>query len=83
MAYSVVQNCPLIFQDLSRRAGHTCSSGTYHCVEDELSRIVEVCAEEIWMEAGILSLPTTISLSKICSCLVLYSIESFKDMQIV
>lgn len=77
---AVVRNCPLTFQDLSSRAGHTCSGNTYHCVEDEFSRIVEVCAEPIWIEPGILSLPTTISLRKICTCLVLYSVESFKDM---
>lgn len=77
---AVVRNCPLTFQDLSSRAGHTCSGDTYHCVEDEFSRIVEVCAEPIWIEPGILSLPATISLRKICTCLVLYSVESFKDM---
>lgn len=61
---AVVRNCPLTFQDLSSRAGHTCSGDTYHCVEDEFSRIVEVCAEPIWIEPGILSLPATISLRK-------------------
>lgn len=64
MAYTVVHNCPLTFHEWSSRASSTCGSSTYHCVEDEFSRIVEVCAEEIWMEAGILSLPTTTSLRK-------------------
>lgn len=54
MAYSVVQSCPLTFEEWSNRARSTCSSGTYHCVEDENTTIVEVCAEPIWMEAGIL-----------------------------
>lgn len=82
MAYTVVRNCPLTFQDLSSRAGHTCSGDAYHCVEDEYSRIVEVCAVPMWIEPGILSLLPTISLRNICTGLVLYSIESFKDVQI-
>lgn len=53
MAYTVVQNCPLTFQDWSSRARSTCSRNTYHCVEDEYSRIVEVCAVPIWIEQGI------------------------------
>lgn len=54
MAYTVVQSCPLTFLDGLSRASSTCSSGTYHCLEDEYSRIVEVCAVPIWIEQGIL-----------------------------
>lgn len=60
MAYTVVQSCPGTFQDWSDRASSTCTFSrginvrTYHCVEDEYSRIVEVCAVPIWIEAGIL-----------------------------
>lgn len=56
MAYTVVQSCPGTFQDWSDRAISTCSKDirTYHCVEDEYSRIVEVCAVPMWIEAGIL-----------------------------
>lgn len=56
MAYTVVQSCPGTFQDWSDRASSTCSRSipTYHCVEDEYSRIVEVCAVPKWIEAGIL-----------------------------
>lgn len=56
MNFTVVQSCPQTFLDWLSRASSTCSSDTYHCVEDEHSRIVEVCAEPIWMEAGILLL---------------------------
>lgn len=55
MAYTVVQNCPLTFRDWSSRASSTCSNDNYHCVEDEFSRIVEVCAVPIWIEPGIQS----------------------------
>lgn len=58
MAYTVVQSCPGTFQDWSDRASSTCTFSrgirTYHCVEDEYSRIVEVCAVPMWIEAGIL-----------------------------
>lgn len=53
MAYTVVQSCPLTFREWSSRASSTCSSGTYHCVEDEYSRRVEVCVEPKWIEPGI------------------------------
>uniref|UniRef100_A0A8W8MZN4 Uncharacterized protein n=1 Tax=Magallana gigas TaxID=29159 RepID=A0A8W8MZN4_MAGGI len=52
MAYTVVQNCPLTFQEWSSRASSTCRSGTYHCVEDEYSRTVEVCTVALWIEPG-------------------------------
>lgn len=54
MDYTVVQSCPQTFQEWSSQASSTCSSDTYHCVEDEYSRIVEVCDVPIWIEAGIL-----------------------------
>lgn len=54
MAYTVAQSCPLTVQEWSNRASSTCSSGKYHCVEDECSRTVEVCVEPIWIEPGIL-----------------------------
>lgn len=50
----VVQSCPLTFLDWSSRASSACSSGTYHCVEDQYSRTVEVCSMPIWIEQGIL-----------------------------
>lgn len=53
MADSVVENCPRTFQDWSNRASSVCSRDTYHCVEDEKSRIVEVCAVPQWINAGI------------------------------
>uniref|UniRef100_A0A8W8N5Y5 Uncharacterized protein n=1 Tax=Magallana gigas TaxID=29159 RepID=A0A8W8N5Y5_MAGGI len=53
MAFNVVKNCPLTFLDWSSRAVSTCSNEeNYHCVEDEYSRIVEVCTVPIWIEAG-------------------------------
>lgn len=55
MADSVVENCPRTFQDWSSRASSVCSRDTYHCVEDEKSRIVEVCAVPQWIKAGIFS----------------------------
>lgn len=54
MDYAEVQSCPQTFQEWSSRASSTCSSDTYHCVEDEFSRIIEVCAVPLWIEAGIL-----------------------------
>lgn len=55
MAYTEVQSCPQTFLDWSNRASSTCSRNTYHCVEDEESRIVEVCAVPLWIKEGILS----------------------------
>lgn len=55
MADNVVENCPRTFQDWSSRARSVCSRDTYHCVEDEKSRIVEVCAVPQWINAGIFS----------------------------
>lgn len=52
MADKVVENCPRTFQDWSSRASSVCSRDTYHCVEDEKSRIVEVCAVPQWIKAG-------------------------------
>lgn len=55
MSYAVKQTCPLTFQKWSGRAVSKCSNEeNYHCVEDEYSRIVEVCTVPIWMEQGIL-----------------------------
>lgn len=54
MAYTEVNSCPLTFQDWSIRASSTCNQGTYHCVDDEFSRSVEVCDAPIWIEPGIL-----------------------------
>lgn len=54
MVYTLVKNCPLTFQEWSIRASSTCNIDTYHCVEDEFSRIVEICDVPIWIEAGIL-----------------------------
>lgn len=53
MAYTVVQHCPETFRDWLSRTSSTCSSDTYHCVEDEYSRIIEVCSVPLWIEAGI------------------------------
>lgn len=55
MADNVVENCPRTFQDWSSRASSVCSRDTYHCVEDEKSRIVEVCAVPQWIDAGTFS----------------------------
>lgn len=55
MADNVVENCPRTFQDWSSRASSVCSRDTYHCVEDEKSRIVEVCTVPQWIKAGIFS----------------------------
>lgn len=54
MAYTVVQSCPPTFPEWQGQASSTCRSGTYHCMEDEYSRAVEVCDEPIWIEPGIL-----------------------------
>lgn len=53
MAYTEVKSCPLTYPEWSNRASSICSSDIYHCVEDEYSRIVEVCTVPIWIEAGI------------------------------
>lgn len=55
MADNIVESCPRTFQDWSIRARSVCSRDTYHCVEDEKSRIVEVCAVPLWIKAGIFS----------------------------
>lgn len=56
MANTVVKNCPLTFEDWINRASVKCSGGnTYHCVEDDFSRLVEVCTTPRWIERGILS----------------------------
>lgn len=56
MAFTVVQKCPLTFLDWSSRASSKCTRNKYHCLEDEYSRIVEVCSTPLWIEAGILLL---------------------------
>lgn len=56
MAYTVVEDCPLTFKNWTNRATVKCSDGnTYHCVEDEFSKIVEVCTTPLWIIRGILS----------------------------
>lgn len=53
MAYTEVENCPSTFKDWKNRASVKCSGGnTYHCVEDEFSRILEVCTTPLWIEKG-------------------------------
>lgn len=56
MAYTIVQNCPQTFRDWSTRASSKCNNEKYHCLEDENSRRVEVCAVPNWIKGGILYL---------------------------
>lgn len=56
MAYTIVQNCPQTFRDWSSRASSKCNNEKYHCMEDENSRRVEVCAVPNWIKGGILYL---------------------------
>lgn len=67
MAYTVVENCPLTLKDWTRRSSLKCSSvNTYHCVEDEFSRIVEVCTTPLWIEPGILLKIISILIKTFC-----------------
>nr|XP_034319327.1 uncharacterized protein LOC117687192 [Crassostrea gigas] len=71
MSYAVKQICPLTFQEWSGRAVSTCSNEeNYHCVEDEYSRIVEVCTVPIWIEKGYCPVYNTVAKkmdSAVCS----------------
>ena len=54
MEFSPTERCPETFRDWSDRAHAKCTkSDQYHCVDDEVSRTVEVCVQSIWIEPGI------------------------------
>ena len=54
MNFLLTESCPETFKDWSNRARVKCTrTDRYHCVEDEVSRIVEVCVDSVWIEKGI------------------------------
>lgn len=55
MAYTVVDNCPLTFNDCVSRASWKCSNDNTYLLGDEYPMIVEVCTNQLWIKRAILS----------------------------
>ena len=53
MDYSPTESCPVTHRDWSDRARDKCSRpDSYHCLQDQFSRLGEVCVEPIWVKQG-------------------------------
>ena len=63
MEFSPTERCPETYRDWSDRARAKCTkSDQYHCVDDEVSRTVEVCVQPVCIEPGIVCVCVLVNL---------------------